>query len=214
MSITKNILIDHLRAEFESATPVWVAKDSLVFSALENSIVETISDVLFEHFENSDFFNSALAKIYKQNDYMLIEHLDNVDIQFKRKMRTIFRRGTLDLDYEVARLFRSIDDTLYYETYLYYDKLFSKSSVYDLKDSRTLLSGWIADVTYPSINLVETHISDETSCEFLFSEKDFVSLTAVNNTDFSSEFLSEFIKRYLFPFQLISSITFKTNENG
>ena len=128
MSITKQIILDHLSAEFNSALPVWIDKESMVFKSISISIIEQLSEVLTEHFENSDFFNSIKAKLFKQNDYLLLEHQENIEAQFKRKYRTIFRRGTYSLDQELSRLFKSIDDILYYETYLYYDKLFLKQS--------------------------------------------------------------------------------------
>ena len=209
MSITKQIILDHLSAEFNSALPVWIDKESMVFKSISISIIEQLSEVLTEHFENSDFFNSIKAKLFKQNDYLLLEHQENIEAQFKRKYRTIFRRGTYSLDQELSRLFKSIDDILYYETYLYYDKLFLKQSTFELGDSRTLLSGWIADQTFPSINQVELGELAQDSCEFMFSEKDFISLIATNNTDDSKDFMIEFIKRYLFPYQLISVINFK-----
>ncbi len=201
----------HLKNTFNSSLPTWVDKTSKILSAIEHSLTELLSDIIKDYEVSSDFILSDKAKLIKQDDYKLMESFD-ISEQFKNKYRNLFRRGTANGLEELRRILVSNPTKLYYDTVLYEDTQLGDSVTLTVTPSKSLISGWILNTTFPSINSVALNMDVEGELsDYVFSQKDFLLLSVLNKSEMSNEELEDFILSYFMPFSIPTEITFIKN---
>ena len=104
--------------------------------------------ILNRYSEESDFLLSNEAKDYKQDDYSLYEY--NQDF-FKDKFKTLFLRGSLNVAEELRRLLRATTFMLFEDTPLFEGTPLDPTTLRIIMPD-AVMSGFILDSTYPSIN--------------------------------------------------------------
>lgn len=213
-----------LKNIFDKALPSWIKENSILLS-IRNTLSLFLSSFLNEYKLKSDFINSDIAKDFKQDDYSLYEY----DMSyFKDKFKILFSRGSINVLDELSRIVRAETFILLDSTELFEDTPLDPTTVRLLLPN-VVNSGFIMDITYPSINEISLEdydnladlqqlsdyfdstdvilpqqyngLDEQTliSNNYVFSEEVFLLLQLHNGSDFSNEELERIIRRELFP---------------
>ena len=171
----------HLEQEFLAALPIWIDKDSVVLNAIKDAVVSILIATLKTYKEESDFINEDEAKAAKQEDVTIKLPKSYAPGSFKDKFRLIFRRGSVGQTREIEAVVDSVSGTrLLKTTALNTDTLLSSSDHIRITPSTGIVSGWIADVTYPGI---EKETSQQDGNDYIFSEENWLLVEVVNESD-------------------------------
>ena len=208
-------LKEQLKQAFLRSLPLWISKDSPLLEAFADTTTQALSEMIYSHIEESDFLNYPKAQRNKQDDYTLYE-VDEVAQHFKDKYRILFRRGTaLSLD-EISRMVNSENARLFYDTQLFYDTPLGNENTVLVTPSNQIVSGFIAGITFPSINRVSLSLPSDTINsdlnEYVFSQRDFLVVELQNKSEFYSEELQEILMHNFFPFAIPALINFNKSK--
>lgn len=205
-----NSIREQLYTEFDKALPVWIDKESLVLFAIKQAVLSELASLISSSIQKSDFINHPLAKIYKLDDYKIVSSYTTIETEFKNKERLIFRRGSRAGQQELELLLNSSEGTsLNFDTSLNTNTPLNDSKTIRIQESSQIVSGWIADVTYPGLDSDYKGLVSQSSARdfnnFVFSEERFLYVQMVNKSGMSDSELKEFVRRYHLP-ALIPSI--------
>lgn len=199
---------EHIDREFEVSLPLWIDKSSLVLKAIKEAALSKVASIISQYNEESDFLSSNKAKADKQDDYSLRFSEQQVATRFKDKFRYLFRRGARISLAELQDILNSSDPTqLTSETELSSGFNLNNASNIRVTDSNSIMSGWIADITFPSIDSDNTPNAQDKN-DFIFSEECFLLVEVANHSDFSNEELKEILLHDYLPFAIPSIVKF------
>lgn len=198
-------IYSHIQLEFDKSLPMWIDSKSPVLVAIKTSILDYLDSLLVDFIESGDFFVSNKAKAYKLNDFGINLNETLSGEVFKDKFRYLFRRGAEAVIPELQMLLDSTSSTvLKYSQDIDSPFVLEDADNISIQKSSDIVSGWIADVTYPGIDS-DSYPDSEDKNDFIFSEEYFLYVSLKNESELSDDDIVEEIRHYYLP-ALIPSI--------